>query len=1560
MFDHLILQLFKKLSFFLVAFSILNSNALAQCNADFTAQPRTGCAGMEVWYTDNSQGAEKWVWTFPGGTPSGANGSGPHKVTYNIVGSFDAKLEIFCQQGSNVKTKYDYITVNDCYCTADFTAQPTSGCPGLEVEFTDNSRDATSWDWSFPGGSPGNAQGKGPHKVVYNKPGAYGVTLQIVCPNGNDTKTIDNMIRIDECPCVAAFTGLPTSGDAPLVVTFTDQSTGARAWSWSFPGGKPGTAQGTGPHQVEYQSPGIFDVSLEITCDGNTDILVKDDYIHVNEPVLLYEYGDAPEGVIAYPSTGVIGRFPTCLNAGPAGYVRHGTNHNSFLGNHADFEVDGNEGLCPDFGDQYDQDESCYEADAGLWAPDAFTIIENEGVLKVEPLCEEFEGTSLGYTCGMAQWGPSINLWFDTHNPDGAFVNVLIDWNQDGKWEGSSRCNEQDFTFEHVLKNFPIPGASNGHLSVLDPPDFRIGPNPGYVWVRLTITKGPIPLPWNGSGEFSEGESEDYLIKIDDRSGLFDFGDAPFGTLLADSGAHHYIVEGIHLGAEIDAEDDGQPDAEAEGDDKKDIDDEDGVEFKSDFYIGKTAHLEITASVDGVLKAWIDYNQDKDWNDAGEMVLDHQMVAGTNSLSIAVPGNAEEGQTFARFRFSDQYFGSPHDLVENGEVEDYRIVIKALQFDFGDAPVPFPTTLDNNGARHLASELFLGESIDWEDNGTNSPNADADDLINVDDEDGIEFIPPLVPGYHFQLYITPSDSGWLNGWIDFNQDSDWDDYGEQIPEMQVAPRTDHPELANVRSVLIPEGADIGNAAMRLRLSSERDIGYDGLVPDGEVEDYILPIGAGMDSLDWGDAPDPPYPTLAIHDGARHVVGMHTAFGEYDTEPDGQPDADATGDNLNGVDDESEILFLTPLMPGDSAKIGIWPNDVGYINAWIDFNMDGDWDDADEHCLVDERVRNTGAYDTLSIYVPEYTLNGHSYGRFRIAADPGIGYTGLAIFGEVEDYKIALGDIASCIKDSLALVALYHSTNGADWENNTNWLTGPVDTWHGIEIDNCRVKRVNLINNNMTGSVPPEIGDLSAMEFLLLRDNNIGGSIPPELGNCRACTFIDISNNVITGAIPPELSQLRHLKELIIENCELTGTIPPEIGNLEKLEHLSFDSNNLEGKVPRAIYGLTKLHALLLGYNQLTDVIPPEIDNLRQLETYRIVSNMFTGSLPDELFNLSNLTYLGLWVNNFSGHLPARIGELTELEYLYLQSNEFSGPLPEELFSLTKLVNLNLDDNEFTGTISPLIGNLVNLEMLHLHFNNFTGAIPAEITELHQLEIIFLQRNQFDVLPDLSTLGPLSYLYINDNKFTFEDIEPNIHVPNFQYAPQDSIGMPQDTTVIAGSPLKLYATTSGSANHYTWVHDGVDIPGVDADVLPFTAVTPADSGKYICRITNTLAPDLTLYRRAIRVRVKGGTKVVDAETILPEKFALHQNYPNPFNPATSMQYELPEPADVRLTIYDVAGRKVRALVDSRHQPGVYNILWDATDDQGRPVAAGLYLCRMSAGNYVRIIKLAFVK
>ena len=175
-------------------------------------------------------------------------------------------------------------------------------------------------------------------------------------------------------------------------------------------------------------------------------------------------------------------------------------------------------------------------------------------------------------------------------------------------------------------------------------------------------------------------------------------------------------------------------------------------------------------------------------------------------------------------------------LVRNTN-EEATFTVRANR-DFGDAPFPYPTSLASNGAVHaIDNRLFLGSRVDSDADGIGNTASDIDDINVNDDEDGVEFTSAIRAGTTADLSVTSSNTGFLQAWIDFNADGDWDDSGEQI-------------LSNSRvtagvnefSYLVPRSVLNGITYARFRLSSQIDISYSGPAIGGEVEDYVVLIG----------------------------------------------------------------------------------------------------------------------------------------------------------------------------------------------------------------------------------------------------------------------------------------------------------------------------------------------------------------------------------------------------------------------------------------------------------------------------------------------------------------------------------------------------------------------------------------------------------------------------------------------------------------------------------------------------------------------------------------------
>lgn len=259
---------------------------------------------------------------------------------------------------------------------------------------------------------------------------------------------------------------------------------------------------------------------------------------------------------------------------------------------------------------------------------------------------------------------------------------------------------------------------------------------------------------------------------------------------------------------------------------------------------------------------------------------------------------------------------------------------------------------------------------------------------------------------------------------------------------------------------------------------------------------------------------------------------------------------------------------------------------------------------------------------------------------------------------------AEADISSL--ERATLITLYNSTNGDNWREKSGWKTSPLysdgfavpgteNSWYGVSCnsENTTVLEIDLHDNNLTGPIPIELGNLSNLQKIYM------------------------GNNQMTGTIPAELSNLSNLQWLILECNELTGPIPVELGNLASLQVLGLVGNYLTGSIPVQLSNLNNLIALSLGSNRLTGTIPVELGNLTNLIGLYLHSNQLTGTIPAELGTLDKLQYLYLDNNQLTGMIPEELGNLVNMEYLRLQGNQLTGAIPASMVNLSLLSYANL-------------------------------------------------------------------------------------------------------------------------------------------------------------------------------------------------------------------------------------------------------------------------------------------
>ena len=457
---------------------------------------------------------------------------------------------------------------------------------------------------------------------------------------------------------------------------------------------------------------------------------------------------------------------------------------------------------------------------------------------------------------------------------------VIANGNAQIGTSGNSGGNGQDlglfgitvgFDFGRTLSGLALNfGEFGGNINVEVNGDFRVvenfhdlnGLDVGGVRLIVTGGNGNDQGVFQVNGEvrsFKIGGQELWIDQICETVPdlpLFDYGDAPesYRTSRGNNGPAHLALADVYLGAELDAEFDGQPSMNSNGDDAAGANDEDGVLFIESLRVGQSSQIQVVPSTAGWINGWIDFDRNGIF-DNHEKVADGVLVDSLqNVISVNVPADVEASDiaTYSRWRFSSTYQTlspvndlEPNQFPPDGEVEDHLVFIDAPMLqEWGDAPGRYPTLSNQNGAHHAFDQgVMLGDRIDAETDGQPTPNGDGDDVSAQDDDDGINFLTTLTPGQDARVEVTTSTSGWLNAWIDFNADARWD----------VAPS---PE-----SVVVSRHVDAGTTVVNFRVPDDAKVdpetptfsrwrfttdtphltpeggAENGLVPNGEVEDH---------------------------------------------------------------------------------------------------------------------------------------------------------------------------------------------------------------------------------------------------------------------------------------------------------------------------------------------------------------------------------------------------------------------------------------------------------------------------------------------------------------------------------------------------------------------------------------------------------------------------------------------------------------------------------------------------------------------------------------------------
>jgi len=272
--------------------------------------------------------------------------------------------------------------------------------------------------------------------------------------------------------------------------------------------------------------------------------------------------------------------------------------------------------------------------------------------------------------------------------------------------------------------------------------------------------------------------------------------------------------------------------------------------------------------------------------------------------------------------------------------------------------------------------------------------------------------------------------------------------------------------------------------------------------------------------------------------------------------------------------------------------------------------------------------------------------------------------------------------------------------------------------------------------------------------------------------------------------------------------------------------------------------------------------------------------------------------------------------------------------------LHNLEFLDLWANNLVGEIPSTLGNLINLNYLSLGRNQLSGEIPSEIYALTNLETFHIQENNItgEISPQIGNLVNLTWIMFNDNQLSGEIPFEISNIQNEGTWPGNGIHLQLHNNLLSGLIPETMCDINLAYGEYADEHHGFKI-----------------YGNYFC----PPYPDC-LIEYVGEQDTANCNPLSNVDDLIPNAYQLYNAYPNPFNPITYIRYELAKEIFVKITIYDLLGNVVNNLVNTKQKSGYRSVQWDATNNQGQPVSAGVYLYTIEAGDFRQTKKMILLK
>ena len=768
---------------------------------------------------------------------------------------------------------------------------------------------------------------------------------------------------------------------------------------------------------------------------------------------------------------------------------------------------------------------------------------------------------------------------------------------------------------------------------------------------------------------------------------------------------------------------------------------------------------------------------------------------------------------------------------------------------------------------------------------------------------------------------------------------------------------------------------------------------------------ILLLSKLFAQIDYNDQIQPIFDNncISCHNGGGAYAGNLDLSSYAETIEGG-----GSGNTVVPNDHASSILYQRIILPESDQEsmprnsTPLSQSDIDLVAQWIDEGALETPEDID--CYADDGTEGVEFWNNC--FSIENTTSIDFYG-----IPDSIEFLPLELFGliNLETMSIMYSNISGPLPAELGNLTNLSVLNLAN-----NQLSGSIPP----EISNLiNLTRLDLSSNQFSGNIIPEIGLLNNLNSLNLSGNQFTGEIPIEIFNLTglegetvpigmgALVFhpgLNLSNNNLMGTIPVELDNLVNLKSIDLSYNQLNGSIPQSLYSLDSLRSINLSNNFFTGQISSDIGNLSHLEGYFYGgfhhgsgafhypsidvsNNQLSGFLPHDICNLP------IDGSNYWASTGSHSSNFSNNQFCG----PFPSCLEDYIGDqdTSSCAQMYIQkvfvedftAAEWCPYCPVGSLTMGDLIDENemeiisiqwhlgsqyFDPNDCTvrndSTCFDVRSNIYNVTGIPTEvFNGSNILIGANVSWDNYARY----DSVFQLIDDMvSSFGmeitgtksgtTVSYavnvsseniIEMNDNDLHIFIVEDSILTTWNYQSFGDSIDFAHnvvrmwttDTMHIDQGNLSYSFNGSFDLQDHPWDHDQVKVTAIMQN-----------------RSTNEIYQASQKNINAFEFLSTNDKE--NNNSNLPLEFFVSQNYPNPFNPTTNIRFNIPEKSNVSIFISDIKGRKIKTLLNGRQIEGDGSVSWDATDNFGNYVSAGMYFYTVESGAYRDTKKMLLIK